>query len=551
MKKIFYILISTLLFSSCSDSFLQTENKNTLDVSSFFKTETDLKLAVNAAYTPLAQGGMFGLRYFWLLNTFDPDIYFEGLKGYDIFNFDTSDANIFMNYGDLYYGLFRTSDILANIDRVKDVVDPTAFNRYKAQVKALRGMYYFYLVTLYNTPIYYDETNVPTNPLAGLSNGTPEQFWNKLEEDLKFAAENLPESWGADDLGRITKGAAYAQLGKALLYKHYHYYLRFNKVDTPEEKANLVNAKAALKSVIDSHTYQLILPKLKTKADYQAALLSDFSYVDIPAGNNSYLSENNLESVWEVQYNDNPGTNTYLPAWTSGGNQLYQYFSLMTDAGSYMNQVISPNLWNEFESVSGHPGGYSKDPRAYATCYLDGDSLDWRASSGYKKLFQSTDYPKYAMYTSIYSTFQLSKFIGLKKYYYPQLPKNKMASSPNNVRVIRYADVLLMYAEVCYQIDADADGSGLAALNEVRSRVDMPAVSTLTPKAIKHERRVELATEGHYFNDIIRWSFDPNFGINLSTIFNNSFSYPKNLYFPIPQSEINSNRGMLKQNPGW
>ena len=68
MKKILSIFLLALFFTACSDSFLETENKNSLDVGSFFKTETDLLLAVNAAYTPFAHGGMFGNFYLLRLN---------------------------------------------------------------------------------------------------------------------------------------------------------------------------------------------------------------------------------------------------------------------------------------------------------------------------------------------------------------------------------------------------------------------------------------------------------------------------------------------------
>ncbi len=449
----------------------------------------------------------------------------------------------------LYRGLASTSDILANIDKVKDVVKPEDFLRYKAQVTALRGMYYFYLVTWFNSPIYYDETSLPNNPLVGLKNGTPEQFWNKLEADLTFAAENLPDSWPSDESGRITRGAANAQLGKALLYKHYHYYLRNGNGTSAEAKENLNKAKAALQRVINSKVYHLIEPISKTKANYQAALLSNFSYLDIPVGSNSYKSENNAESVWEVQYNDDDrNAQGWLPGWQWGGNLLYMYFSPL----GYRNLEIDPNLWYEFETVSGHPGGYERDPRAYSTCFLEGDTLDWRPESGQNIPFKSEQHSKLIVYkNNLYQGPVPSKALGLKKYNFPQFTiKSSPRSAPFNPRVIRYADVLLMYAEASYQYNGD-DGTGLAALNEVRARVDMPPVGILTPKAIVHERAVELATEGHLYNDLVRWTFDPAFKQDMAKLFNNNFNIPKNLYFPIPQAEIDANKGALVQNPGW
>jgi hypothetical protein len=80
----------------------------------------------------------------------------------------------------------------------------------------------------------------------------------------------------------------------------------------------------------------------------------------------------------------------------------------------------------------------------------------------------------------------------------------------------------------------------------------MPPVAELTCKTIMHERDIELATEGHRFLDLVRWSFDPQWGIKWYDIYGNSaFKVGKNEYLPIPISEINNNGGQLKQNPGW
>lgn len=557
MKKLFFIFISALFITACSDKFLETENKNNLDVGSFFQTENDLLLATNAAYTPFAHGGMFGNFYQLRLNQLDPYIWFENPKsGFDQMIINTSDFATPWNT--LYLGLYRTSDILANINRLKDVVEAGKLAEYKGQLTALRGMYYFYLVTWFNAPIYYDETNVPTNPLIGYPNGTPEQFWDKLEEDLTFAAENLPDTWPAIELGRVTKGTANAALGKALLYKHYQYYLRFGKEGTAEATANIEKAKAAFKRVKDSNVYELMKPLAQTKEDYQAALLSNYSYLPVPPMNaagvitstTTYPAENNKESVWEIQYNDdNRAAEGWLPGWQWGGALNYAYLSPF----GYRNLEIDPTLWYEFETV-GAPVGYDRDPRAYATCYLEGDLLDWRDTNPIRKLpFQSAQHAKSVVFNNkLYQGPVPSQAIGLKKYNYPQfVGKMSPNCDPYNIRVIRYADVLLMYAEACYQVDLDADGSGMAALNEVRSRAGMPAIVELTPAAIVHERAVELSTEGHRYNDIVRWMWDPNFGMDLPKLFNNKFKKDKNYCFPIPQADIDVNKGVLKQNPGW
>jgi hypothetical protein len=220
----------------------------------------------------------------------------------------------------------------------------------------------------------------------------------------------------------------------------------------------------------------------------------------------------------------------------------------------YRNHEIDPTFWDECKKgETSFPAGYDNDPRAYATCYMEGDTLDWRVESGQNIGFQAALHSKRIVSSNnLYAGVLPAPALGLKKYNFPQfVDKDAPLSAPFNVRVIRYADVLLMYAEACYQVDGDADGSGLASLNQVRARVDMPAVGQLTPAAIVRERTIELTTEGHQYNDIIRFSYDPNFNIDLDKIFAGKFNKNKNMYFPIPQTEIDANKGVLKQNPNW
>jgi len=124
MKKLIFIFITSFALFSCSDSFLDTKNSNNLDVNSFFKTETDLISAVNAAYTPLAGSGLFGLSYLRMFNTLDPYIWWEKpLQGFDQMQFDATNGDVSSMYQYLYFGVFRTSSVLANIDRVKAVIN--------------------------------------------------------------------------------------------------------------------------------------------------------------------------------------------------------------------------------------------------------------------------------------------------------------------------------------------------------------------------------------------------------------------------------------------
>lgn len=548
-----YILLAILIISgSCSEDFLQVENKNRLAESSFYTTPEDALYALNASYYGLNGGGMHANNYYFVFNSFDDRILFE-TPNMDELIIGTSDGRVRSMWNDLYVGLFRTTSFIKAMEE-RDIpgLDEETKTRYIGEAKGLRGALYFHLVYFFNSPIFYDENDLPSDPNFKFSNTEPIVFWEKAEEDLDFAASVLPEVYPPESTGRITAGAAKSMLAKALLYKHYHYYVKNGNKGSAEDQADLFKAATLLREVMNSGTFSLVQPKEpKARLDYIYAHLSNFSFTPLINENNEYPGEFTSESVWQVQYDDGRYQNGWLPGWLWSGDLNFQYFS--AHSSSYRNHEIHPDLFYEFETA-GAPAGFDRDPRAYSTCYLDGDPLDFRTDSPY--------------YTQVYKSGLNNKNIaknrgynrpgqptdgfGLKKYYFPtyhvlNAPKN----SPFNRNIIRYADVLLFYAEVQYILGDD--GSGLEALNDVRRRMDMPDVPALTIDAIIHERDVELATEGHRWHDLIRWSFDPEWGIDWVEIFDgqNVFQVGKHEYLPIPLAEINLSEGNLVQNPGW
>ena len=233
-KIIFLVLFSILLLPGCRDQFLDVTNKNDLDLSSFFKTKTDVIMAVNTAYTPQGHGGMNGLDFLLMFGSYDDRIWFENPETFDKLVISTSDFT--QTYSDCYRGVFRCSDIIKNMKPlVKDgVITQDECNAFEAQLRTLRAYYYFNMVTLFRSPFFYNEFNVPIDALANYGNCDPEFFWDQIEIDLDFATnpanglKNNQWEWGADDRGRVTRGGAYALWGKACLWKHYYYYLENN-----------------------------------------------------------------------------------------------------------------------------------------------------------------------------------------------------------------------------------------------------------------------------------------------------------------------------------
>ncbi len=553
------LILVTLLFSTgCSEEFLEVENKNALTDGSFYQTQNDFWVALNSCYSPLADRGMYGLGFQLMNGTWEDRTLFETTNRDNLSIISSSSGETGTTWRAMYFGLYRTSDFKRKLNEKQDI---EGFNQetrdlYEAQVRGIRAMHYFLLVTFFHSPIYYDESpeTFPVDFNKNFTNGDPILFWDKLEEDLAFAVAHLPKKseYPDEDLGRVTRGGASALLGKAMLYKYYHYHISQGTEGGTEAQTDLASARDALLDVINSGEYELVMPKApKTRKDYMMALLSNTAYLALPSENNMYPSENNIESVWEVQYSDELIQGGWLPGWQWSGSLNTQYFS--PHSNSYKNHEVHPDWFFACDSV-GAPAGFDRDPRAYAGCYLDGDTMHFDPENAYFREYNSFIHTKrIAASRGLDHPGQPSISFGMKKYYFPIYDEPGTASpnnDPTNRRVIRYADVLLMYAEVMFLIGDD--GTGLAALNEVRARVDMPPVPVLSRDAIIHERDIELAFESHRWSDLVRWSFDPAWGINWDDILGPGiFQEGKHEYLPIPLTEIDLNNGALKQNPGW
>ncbi len=549
------LILVTLVFSAgCGDEFLEVENKNNLTEGSFYKTQNDFLLALNSCYSALADRGMYGLQVQLQMGTYEDRTLFETENRDNLSIMSSSSGENASIYRALYFGLYRTSQLLRQLNE-SPVIEGFAQevrDQYEAEARALRAMHYFYLVTMYYRPIYYDEVNFPVDYNENFSNGEPLQFWDQLEADLAFSIANLPGNYGPEDVGRITTGAASAILGKAMLYKYFHYHVAQGSEGSSEAQADLATAKDAFLDIMSAGQYELIQPLApKTRKDYLMALLSNSAYLDLESENNYYPSENNRESIWEVQYSNERIAGGWLPGWQWSGSLNTQYFSVHSN--SYKNHEVHPDWFYACEET-GAPAGFDRDPRAYAACYIDGDTMHIDPDNTFYKKFNSfLNTKRIAQGRGLSYPDQPSIAFGMKKYYFPVYDEEGTAApnnDPTNRKVIRYADVLLMYAEV--MLLSGDDGTGLNALNEVRARVDMPPVAALTKDAIIHERDIELAFESHRWNDLVRWSFDPSWNINWDELLGPGvFQEGRHEYLPLPVAEIDVNNGTLKQNPGW
>ncbi|MGV3589960.1 MAG: RagB/SusD family nutrient uptake outer membrane protein [Adhaeribacter sp.] len=514
MKKIIYFLLAASLFISSCKQELDINNPNAPTTTVFWKTATDAQQGVNAVYSTLHRDRMVLWQWFYFTVRSDeafsvsPDIAIpNNMDKFLITNYNFERSNLI--YGDNYVGIFRANQVLENVPNIQ--MDEALKARYLGEAKFLRAFFYYNLASLYgNVPLILTPSKSTDLP----PNATRTQVWEQAAKDLTEAAAVLPVRYSGTDVGRITKGAA-----NALLAKVYMQQRQWDKALAPLQY--LVEGEG--KSV-----YNLV-------PNYRDNFLS--------------TTENNAESVFEWQLATN--LSEFTPEDTQTPNQNY---------GSPLAQFLAPlnvgfsdaeiHRWvvNEFHKDKTTTG--ARDPRLMASFLYD--STDVRGP-GFTQIYGQTFAQRYGLTGGNRSRVWLRKFSNDAE---PGRTGEGFRSA-NNYRFIRYADVLLLYAETLNELNRTADA--YPHVNRVRQRAGLAPLSANLSQAqfrtqIMHERVTELAGEGHRWNDLDRWGYfesqdkineliqrDPAFS---------TFRLDRHRLLPLPQRDVDINPN-LNQNPNY
>lgn len=405
----------------------------------------------------------------------------------------------------------------------------------------------------------------------------PGYIYGKMVEDLKLAADLLPgrtELYDGhpENMGRIGKGAAQALLAKVYMGRPILDSSSAGGAGSAEWKL----AKDELEKIITSGDYDLV-----------------HCYRD----NNSNDNENNEESLYEVQfvYSADASANLSIDALNYGQNTWRQVgFTVSPGANGWYNVMPSIWLYNEFERDR---EGNIIDPRAFQGLWIpNGAKFIHR---GEARTYENT-------YNYLADSW-LGKFFGTRKYCLDDdTTMPDLMRGPVNDRILRYADVLLMYAECC--IETNDESTALQYIDKIRSRANhqvlqksksdeglfyttapgtLPTASELLAKKpvvgrvtddagniilsgveintarrlLKHEYTCELFLEGWRFFNLMRWYNNPSdpdhetildglkkkykiqeYQTNLAGSV--EFKYEKNRMFPIPSRELEVNQNM-------
>ena len=534
------LALATLSLSSCND-WLTEETPGTTKVSEFFTSLSTAEAVVNAAYVPMTWE--FGTTYYpeWYFGDIVSD---DALKGGQDIN-DGADLRELENFkansdNEILLGYYRAQ--WQGIQRANLAIDeiPTTRietegdeaekqakyrDRYLGEAYFLRGFYYFRLARMFGGMPLIDYVIKSSNQWAQ-TRSTMDETLNFAIEDFK-RAENLlweKDKYSDEELGRATKGAAQAMLLKANLYRAD--YLRNAGNETEAQKYFAEAAKWGEK-VIKSRQYSL-WP----------------NYLD----NFRLANENGRESVFEIQYTEEATSDYGGEGYTRGTMTTILQRSRSSAFGEAGWGYDRPtqNLYNEYEA-----GDARRDETILVPTDVQIETPAQEIYCGDRMLNR-----KYAMYND-----------GANGGIYKLAHATR---SPKNNIQIRYADVLLMYAEACCE-SGDLP-SAKTALKEVRDRAGLSPFpytaviqgQTVTfndnqedlRKAIRHERRVELAMEGHRWFDLTRWGIAKE---TMDTYMAGETEEAKELYgtfqkgkhelFPIPSKEIDLSG--IEQNPNW
>ena len=442
-------------------------------------------------------------------------------------------------WSSLYSAVRRTNEAISNLHTLGSSLPDEVKIRLEGELRLMRGWLYFELVKRYKEVIIYDENLDAISVDKALS--TEEEAWDFIDEDLKFAAANLPAK--AEARGRLDKGAAYALITRAMLYAG-----RYDEVISAADDLEALGYKLM-------PDYASVFTTSVEAGNTETILQYSFSYSD------------NVTHEFDFYYG--PGGDYKLVGQQGGGygtptQEMVESYELAS--GGFPD-------WSPWHATtSANPPYESLEPRFHATILYNGASWKDRkieafvgGTDGWCQ-WKLDPQPLGRTTTGYY----LRK--GVDETH--DLAARKQSIQP--FVILRYGEVLLNKAEACYRSGDNAGAN--AAVKSVRSRVHLPYSDKSGDalwQAIRQERKVELAFEGLWYWDLRRWgdaaeayprglngyqvhglkieasAVAGQYQYTYVSVDDRNRNFPSKMYrFPLPEGELNSN-ALVEQYPEW
>lgn len=592
-----------LLVMSCSKNFLDKEPLGSFNPDQLANAAGANGLLIGAYHMIGGMGGAAGNNWAsgpsnWVFGSVAGGDSYKGSTPSDqgdivqieTWAYNTNNPYFNQKWQALYDGAQRANEVLRVLPKVTDMTD-AGKKVMEGEARFLRGHFHFEAKKLWNNVPFVDEsivtaaknTNVPNIDAAG----NFVDIWPKIEADLQFAVDNLPAT--QSQVGRVNKSAAIAYLGKIYLYQHKYAQAKeqFDKI-IPASYGGAGNGVTS-----GGKEYKLV----NFQDNFNAA------------------TDNSAESIFAYQasVNDGSGTNgnhgdaLNLPNSAGPGGCCGFNNPTMSLANSYKTDADGLpqfDTYNSVPNVSDPTGPYtgSLDPRIDLTMGRPGiPYFDWGPTPDNTWIRDPATNGYFSPKKNAYAKSQQDLLSSTETSFW-----GPTQITANNINIIRFADVLLWAAEC--EIEVGSAAKALDYVNFIRTRAadvngwvyksseydagsgkyitrttpaDNYKIGVYPPgafaskdyalKAIRFERKLELAMEGHRFFDLARW--DNGTGTVMApelnafaaaekqrpTIFNinqsASFTAKKNEYYPIPQTQIDIHNATgkinLKQNTGY
>jgi len=566
--------ISTIAFVlSCNDSFLDEKPRGVF-AENILINRQGIEGILIGAYSLLdgaggPTGDWFAPASNWVFGDVTSDDAYKGTDAGDqieinpMERYESLPTNGYFNakWRHQYDGVSRSNDVLRLIDGAADIPESDK-RRIIAEARFLRGYYHFEAKRMWKNVPYIDEKTINLNDFSTAKVPNTQDIWPMIVADLEHAYNNLPET--LPQVGRVNKWAAGAYLAKAYLYQ-----------------AKFALAKPLLDNIIASG---------KTTGGLPYALNAEFHT------NFRTIGDNSAESVFAVQNSVNDGG----VAGNSRQGDVLNFTYTGGPGGCCGFHQPSQNLVNAFRTdASGLPfidgagvksdqGVLASEPFAPHTGNLD-PRLDWTVG---RRSIPHLDWGPHPGSSWIRDQVYGGPYSPKKNHYYKS-EEGVMTDGSSwtsgyiaiNNNMMRFADVLLMAAEA--EVEVGSLEKARVYVNRIRTRANNPVGFVKKPdgsnaanyviniytaawtdqiaarKAVRLERRLELAMEGHRFFDLVRWgiaaeTLNKYLDVEKSQrqyLVGANFKAGVSEYFPIPEQQIilSSIGGVptLKQNPGY
>jgi hypothetical protein len=522
MKNRFLIIGSLVILfcSSCKKDFLDRQPLDQYSESSLWTSASDAAAALNGCYSRWESGSWIFYIDCASDNAFNPYPW----EGYAMMgNMGQLSANNTGN-GKWSFGTIQKCNwFLANVD--KTPMEEGLKKRMKAEARFLRAYRYYLMSQLYGDVPLLTE-NISTEQANVITRNSKQEVVQFVLDELTAAAADLPESYSGADEGRVTSGACWALKARTELFNE-KWADAVTSCSQIMDRYSLFNSYGDLFRIQNEHNPEIIL---------------DVEYIanDVPLDNLGVLVVESQGGWWSV----NPTQD-------------------LVDAYEMKNG----------KTIDDPSSGYNpddpfrdRDPRLDASIIHPGSFYE----GGYFDPLNPSSIDYYAAYS--YTGYAPKKYVS----HLSDIPD--MWNTGLNIPVIRFAEVLLSYAEAKIELN-QLDNSVYEAINKVRKRAGMPDVDAgvynnqaKMRELVRRERRVELALEGLRWFDIQRWKIGkealsgPVYGTRLGSVDAatgkltltaeralseiRTFDESKNYLWPIPQQEIDLNKN-LQQNTGY